>query len=66
MSGTETGIAEDDAAAVVDAEMAEEVVRVAKLATDMTKFSKTEIRSKKGLERSLNNRCQLPCYNRGD
>ena len=66
MSATETGIAEDDAAAVVDAQMAEKVVGIAKLAADVTKFSNTEIRSKKGLERSLNNRCQLPCCNRGD
>ena len=57
---------EDDAAAAADAEMAEEVVGVAKLAADVTKFSKTEIRSKNGLERSLNHRRQLPCYNRGD
>ena len=43
MSATETGIAEDDAADVAEAEMAEEVVRVAELAADVTKFSKTEI-----------------------
>ena len=48
MSATETGVGEDDAADVTDAEMAEEVVRFAELAADVTKFSKTEIRSKRG------------------
>ena len=47
MLTTETGIAEDDAADVADAEMAE-VVGVAELAADVTKFSKIEIRSKRG------------------
>ena len=48
MSATETAIAEDDAEDVADAEMVEEVVGFAELAADVTKFSKTEIRSKRG------------------
>ena len=48
MSATETGIAEDDAADVADAEMAEEVVGFAELVADVTKLSKTEIISKRG------------------
>ena len=48
MSATETGIAEDDAAAVADVEMAEEVVGVAELVADVTEFSKMDIRSKMG------------------
>ena len=44
---TETGIAENDVADIVDVEIVE-VAGVAELVADGTKFSKTEIRSKRG------------------